>query len=66
MGISTKKFNLSSNIDEMRFEYNRVKNERETEMSVKFQKKMLMACITGLEFLNNKFGFLKFILNHLK
>ena len=55
MGISTKKFNLSSNIDEMRFEYNRVKNERETEMSVKFQKKMLMACITGIEFLNGRF-----------
>lgn len=55
MGISTKKFNLSSNIDEMRFEYNRVKSERETEMSVKFQKKMLMACITGIEFLNGRF-----------
>ena len=55
MGISTKKFNLSSNIDEMRFEYNRVKNERENEMSVKFQKKMLMACITGIEFLNGRF-----------
>jgi hypothetical protein len=55
LGISTKKFNLSSNLDEMRFEYNRVKSERETVMSVKFQKKMLMACITGIEFLNGKF-----------
>jgi hypothetical protein len=29
--------------------------EREKSNSVKFQGKMLMACITGLEFLNNKF-----------
>ena len=29
--------------------------ERERRNSVKFQGKMLMACITGLEFLNNKF-----------
>ena len=51
----TKKFNFSSNLDEMRFELNRIKSERETEASVKFQKKMLMACITGIEFLNGKF-----------
>ena len=29
--------------------------EKEKSNSVKFQGKMLMACITGLEFLNNKF-----------
>jgi hypothetical protein len=39
----------------MRFEFNRIKDEREASASIKFQKKMLMACITGIEFLNNKF-----------
>jgi len=50
-----KKFNFSSNIDEMRFEYNKIKAQRESESSIKFQKKMLMACVTGIEFLNGKF-----------
>ena len=30
-------------------------NEKQRSNSIKFQGKMLMACITGLEFLNNKF-----------
>lgn len=56
MGINTsKRYNFSSNIEEMRFEYNRIKSQRELESSVRFQKKMLMACVTGIEFLNNKF-----------
>lgn len=55
MGIATKSYNLDNNIDDIRLEYNRIKSDRETEISVKFQKKMLMACITGVEFLNNKF-----------
>ena len=50
-----KKFNFSSNLDEMRFEYNKIKAQRESEASIKFQKKMLMACVTGVEFLNGKF-----------
>ena len=32
-----------------------IKSEKEKKASVKFQQKCLMACITGLEFLNNKF-----------
>jgi hypothetical protein len=56
MGINTsKRYNFSSNIEEMRFEYNRIKSQRELESSIRFQKKMLMACVTGIEFLNNKF-----------
>ena len=51
----SKRFNFSSNLDEMRFEFNRIKSQRETETSIKFQKKALMACITGIEFLNGKF-----------
>ena len=51
----SKKFNFSSDIEEMKFEYNRIKSARSMESSIKFQKKMLMACVTGIEFLNNKF-----------
>lgn len=55
-GVSlSKKYNMDSSILEMRGEYETHVAEREKKNSVKFQGKMLMACITGMEFLNNKF-----------
>jgi hypothetical protein len=50
-----KKFSMSSSLDEMQAEYQRVLKEKELDASVNFQKKMLMACVTGIEFLNHKF-----------
>ena len=50
-----KKFTMNSDIEEMRYEYNRIKKQREVEGSVAFQRKMLMAFITATEFLNNRF-----------
>ena len=55
MGIASKSYNMDTSIDDIRLEYNRIKCNRESDISVKFQKKMMMACITGVEFLNNKF-----------
>ena len=55
-GISlSQKYNMESNLNEMIGEYETLLADRERQNSVKFQGKMLMACITGLEFLNNKF-----------
>jgi len=51
----SKKYGMESSLDEMKGEYEMVKKDIEKKNSVKFQGKMLMACITGLEFLNNKF-----------
>lgn len=51
----TKKYTMESSILEMRGEYETHIEEREHQNSKKFQAKMLLACITGLEFLNNKF-----------
>lgn len=51
----SKKYNMESNLQEMQGEYETIVSEKEKHNSVKFQGKMLMACITGLEFLNNKF-----------
>jgi len=51
----TKQYSMESNLDEMKGEYEMIVSEKERSNSVKFQGKMLMACITGLEFLNNKF-----------
>ncbi len=55
-GVSlSKRYNMDSNLDEMIGEYETILAEKERSNSVKFQGKMMMACITGLEFLNNKF-----------
>ena len=51
----SKQYNMDSNLSEMQGEYESLKSEAERKNSVKFQGKMLMAAITGLEFLNNKF-----------
>ena len=58
-----RKFNMSNNLQEMEDELSRVKYERELESSVKFQRKCLMAFVTGSELLNNKFDFLDFKLD---
>jgi hypothetical protein len=51
----SKKYHMGSNLEEMKSEYERLKRQREVDNSVKFQRKMLMAFSTGLEFLNNRF-----------
>tara|TARA_B110001452_G_C15238069_1_gene428686 strand:+ start:1038 stop:2600 length:1563 start_codon:yes stop_codon:yes gene_type:complete len=51
----TQRYNMDSNLQEMMGEYEMIIAEKERSNSVKFQGKMMMACITGLEFLNNKF-----------
>ena len=53
-----KKFNMSNKLSNMQDELDRVKYERELESSIKFQRKCLMAMVTGTELLNNKFDFL--------
>lgn len=49
------KFNMQSNIEDMRAEYHRIVREKEVDSSIRFQRKMLMACVTGIEFLNSRF-----------
>ena len=45
---------MESSLLEMQGEYETIIAEKEKSNSVKFQSKMLLACITGLEFLNNR------------
>lgn len=51
----SKKYNMDSSLQEMQGEYESIIESKEVSNSKKFQGKMLMACITGLEFLNTKF-----------
>jgi len=46
---------MESSLDEMQGEYEMIMAEKEKSNSIKFQGRMLMACLTGIEFLNNKF-----------
>jgi len=50
-----KRFSMESNLEEMRTEYHRVLREKELDASIRFQQKMLVAFVTGIEFLNTRF-----------
>jgi len=50
-----KKYNTNSDIHEMRREFNRINRDIEVNSSIKFSRRMLMACVTGLEFMNKRY-----------
>lgn len=50
-----RKFTLSSSLEEMKTEYERLKRDREVDAGIRFQRRMLMASVTGIEFLNERF-----------
>ena len=45
---------MASSFEDMQFEYDRLKKQRDVEKSIKFSRKMLMAFTSGIEFLNNR------------
>lgn len=51
----SKKYSMDDKLDEMKGEYEMIKNEQQKRNSVKFQGKMLMAAVSAIEFLNSKF-----------
>ena len=51
----SKKFNMTSSYEEMEFEYMKVKRYLESQAGIKFARRCLMACVTGIEFLNKRF-----------
>ncbi len=50
-----KTFSMSSDYEEMKYEYERLVYQRKMENSVKMQRQMLISFVTGAEFLNGKF-----------
>ncbi len=50
------KFNMNSDLEEIKTEYNRIIREKELDGSVRFQQKMLMAFISGTEYLNSRYN----------
>ena len=53
--VLTKKYSMESPLAEMKGEYEMIKADKEKKSSIKFQQKMLLAFVSGLEFLNGKF-----------
>jgi hypothetical protein len=51
-----KKFTLSSNFDEMKSEYDRLKRDREVDATVKLYRRIMMIGCSGLEWVNNKYN----------
>ena len=51
----SKKYSMDSSLSEMKGEFEMIKSESEKKSSVKFQGKMMMALVSGIEFLNQKF-----------
>lgn len=55
-GLNTSaRLTVYSDIEDIRAEYKRLTYSIEVDQSVKFQRRMLVACVSGIEFLNKKF-----------
>jgi hypothetical protein len=57
------RFNMSSDIEDMRMSYNNIKHQRELEQSIKFQRNLLITFSNGLEMLNGRFDYFGFKLD---
>ena len=51
----SRRYTMASPLEDIQYEYNRLKRQRDVDKSVKFSRKMLMACVSGVEYLNGKF-----------
>ena len=51
-----RNFTVHSDIRELRAELKRIKTELDMDASVKFQRKMLLAVVGGIEFINRKYS----------
>ncbi len=50
-----RKFSLASDLEEMKLELDRIKKDRAIDSSIKLQRRIMMAGISGLEWINGKF-----------
>ena len=54
--VINKKLNAYSPVQDLRTEVKRIMYSIEVEQSVKFSRRTLVACVTGLEFLNKRYN----------
>lgn len=51
-----KRLTAYSNVEELRTEVKRITYSIDVEQSIRFSRRMLVACVTGLEFLNKRYN----------
>lgn len=51
-----KRLNAYSNVEDLRSEVKRITYSIDVEQSIRFSRRMLVACVTGLEFLNKRYN----------
>lgn len=51
----SKRYTMASNLEDLKFEYQKLKRQRDIEKSIKFSRKILMALVSGIEYLNGRF-----------
>lgn len=51
----SRRYTMASSIEDLQYEYTKLKRQRDVEKSIKFSRKILMAIVSGIEFLNGKF-----------
>jgi hypothetical protein len=52
----SRRYTMDNTLEEIKQEYSRLVDSRNLESSIKFQRSTLLTCVTGLEFLNQKFN----------
>ena len=55
-GVVGNQMNMTNSLDEIKAEYSRLVDSAGLEKSIKFQRNLLVTCVTGMEFLNQKFN----------
>lgn len=51
-----RKFTMDSSLDEMKFEYEKLKSLHDAEAAIKFYRNILMAFVSGAEFVNDNYN----------
>jgi len=59
----SKKYSMASSYDDIKYEYDRLKKQRDVEKSIRMSRKFLIAFVSGVEFLNDKFDYFDLKLN---
>ena len=60
---SSKKYTMASQWEDMNFEFERLKKQRDVEKSIKMSRKILLAIVSGIEYVNDRFDPLDVKLN---
>jgi hypothetical protein len=53
----SKRYSMASAYEDIKYEHDRLKKQRDVEKSIRFSRKMLMAFASGTEWLNTKFDY---------